>query len=215
MDQYRRLIVLGVLPSNQQCEHNDIIIVSSDTRPSGEAHFWSNCNGKRVKFECRVLIGVRGSTVLKSPLNFDGVRFVRHGNGFNNWWRQDRGDSLMVQVEKFNRDVNGVCLSDPMPHLNSDMFLCQSTLHAESLLLMTIGVTCCGALEVRLNFIARATQKMNNDLLLLHQYPRMIDSLVTGTDAVNPRSIYVPIHVVDTRFAMAVLDHSWQCQKEW
>jgi hypothetical protein len=80
---------------------------------------------------------------------------------------------------------------------------------------MTIGVTCCGALEVRLNFIARATQKMNNDLLLLHQYPRMIDSLVTGTDAVNPRSIYVPIHVVDTRFAMAVLDHSWQCQKEW
>jgi hypothetical protein len=119
--QYRNLLVCESKPNNRDCKGIEVAIVISTERPDGCAHFWRMIDGKSVKFECRVLVGLESNPNRKSPLDFDGIRYVRHGGGFCNWWRQDRSDSMTVQCPPSDTDVKGADVKDPMPHLNSNM----------------------------------------------------------------------------------------------
>ena len=71
-------------------DQTEAIILVTKEEPRGAASF--TVNGKT--FEARVVIGIAADSNTKkktsAPGQFEACRFVRHGNGFRNWWQQDR-----------------------------------------------------------------------------------------------------------------------------
>ena len=67
----------------------DIFIVVDHNQPVGEAYFLlQDENELDVKYESRVVmsINVDDDASARNPYRFDGTRYARHGNGYNQWW---------------------------------------------------------------------------------------------------------------------------------
>lgn len=82
---------------------HDIFIVVSSTEPTGESHFClptslDNTIGN-VKYEARVAIGI--SPLDDESRKFSGIRFSRHGNGYDNWWYQERRSKCKQLVKQY------------------------------------------------------------------------------------------------------------------
>lgn len=112
---------------NLMSEHSIFIIVST-TRPTGEANFELPSAAyfpSKEKYEARVVIGISPDSD-EDRNKFTGFRFVRHGNGFVEWWKDERhtkSRQLMTQYVKSSSMKKS--FNDPFPIFPSscDFFL--------------------------------------------------------------------------------------------
>ena len=78
------------LEESARKDQTEAIILVTREEPRGAASFSVN----EKKFEARVVIGIAADSNTKKKTSarghFEACRFVRHGNGFRNWWQQDR-----------------------------------------------------------------------------------------------------------------------------
>ncbi len=96
-DSVDTIISQGHLISDQ-----DIFIVVSTTQPSGESCFQLPSLSNRavqVEFEARVAIGI--SPLKNDSLKFSGIRFSRHGNGYDRWWYQERRSRCLQLMKQY------------------------------------------------------------------------------------------------------------------
>ena len=90
-----------------------IIVVGDKNATEGEL------NIDTAVFELRVVCIIKSDRESNCPSKFDAIRFMRHGNGFNSWWKQERNESI---VTKCSDDTN-VFLG--MEDTNDDLFFLQ------------------------------------------------------------------------------------------
>ena len=99
-----------IISKSHLVSDKDIFIVVSSTEPAGESHFFlptslDNSIGN-VKFEARVVIGI--SPLDDDSRKFSGIRFSRHGSGYDRWWYQERRSKCKQLVKKYvgRGDIN-------------------------------------------------------------------------------------------------------------
>ena len=57
-----------------------------------------------IEFELRVICIVQAKERGRTPSTYDSIRYMRHGNGYTSWWKQERKDDIVTQVDN-NEDI--------------------------------------------------------------------------------------------------------------
>jgi hypothetical protein len=94
--EYPNLWIGEMLPFDIDLSNISVFIVVGACRPSGSAYFYSTV-GKCDKFEARSLTVIETPSKRTSQSKYWGTRIVRHGNGFNGWWEQKRGQKMFAE----------------------------------------------------------------------------------------------------------------------
>ena len=53
-------------------------------------------------YELRVICYLKSNQRGNSPSSFDSVRFMRHGNKYKSWWKEERNDPITTQCHSEN-----------------------------------------------------------------------------------------------------------------
>ena len=99
-----------------------VVMLMTKNRPEGKGYFMGNDTKMKtlIKFEARVLIQIKIDKVPKSRSDFKSKRMVRHGNGFDKWWEQEREDKIMIQHDQ--QYLVGNDIDDKLPMLDLECY---------------------------------------------------------------------------------------------
>lgn len=100
-DSYYASLVAVLSDSHDIIDHQNkkAYIVVSNKPP--ETDVYTVGNSKTI--ELRVVCVVKANRSDNSSSKFDGIRYMRHGNGFKEWWKQERKDNVTTKCT-MNRD---------------------------------------------------------------------------------------------------------------